>query len=249
MPNILILGGTTEATRLAAAMAEQGLTATLSYAGRTAAPRAQPIPVRTGGFGGVDGLAAYLRDHRITHLVDATHPFAAQMSRHAIEAARITGLPLVALGRPAWRAVEGDRWTVVPDIEAAVAALAGPARRILLALGRMHVPAFAAQPQHHYLLRFVDRPDVAPLLPHHGLIVDRGPFTVEAEIALMREHGIQLVVSKNAGGGGADAKLHAARALDLPVLMIERPPIPPRHEVQEVGAVLSWIGHEAKRGV
>ena len=173
MPHILLLGGTTEATALARLLAERNLSAVLSYAGRTENPRSQPVPVRIGGFGGVDGLARYLRDHQVTHLVDATHPFAATMSAHAGQAAREAGVPLIALTRPAWEPEPGDCWTHAADIDSAVAALNGPARRIMLALGRMHVDAFAAQPQHHYLLRFVDAPERTPALPHHTLVVDR----------------------------------------------------------------------------
>lgn len=221
----------------------------LSYAGRTDNPRAQPVPIRIGGFGGVAGLARYLRDEGVTHLVDATHPFAAQMSTHAVEAAAQSGVPLIALTRPAWTAQPGDRWETVPDISAAVAALAGPARRVMLALGRMHVDAFAAQPQHHYLLRFVDSPTEAPALPRHHLVVDRGPFTAEGDTALLRDHAIDLIVAKNAGGTGAVAKLHAARALGIAVLMIDRPALPQRREAQDVDAVLHWIVQPADLGV
>ena len=253
MPNVLLLGGTTEASALAGSLAESGIPATLSYAGRTDSPRTQPVPTRIGGFGGVAGLVRYLREHRVTHLVDATHPFAATMSAHAVEAARQAGVPHIALTRPAWAPVEGDRWTHVADIAAAVAAVSGPPRRIMLALGRMHVDAFAAQPQHHYLLRFVDMPDQAPILPHHTLVVDRGPFTAEADLALMRAHAIDLVICKNAGGSGAEAKLIAARALSLPVLIIDRPAIPGRTEAYRLEDVLAWLVHDAasgtKRGV
>ncbi|MEJ7928122.1 cobalt-precorrin-6A reductase [Sphingobium sp. AN641] len=249
MPNILLLGGTTEASALARLLAARGISATLSYAGRTGNPRAQPVPVRVGGFGGVAGLADYLRDHRITHLVDATHPFAAQMSAHAIAAARLAAVPHIALTRPPWRPATGDRWNNVPNIAAAVGALAGPARRVMLALGRMHVDAFAAQPQHHYLLRFVDPPDSRPALPRHSLIVDRGPFTAGGDAQLMQAHGIDLVIAKNAGGTGADAKLVAARQLGLPVLMIDRPPAADRIEVYRPEEVLVWLAHDADRGV
>lgn len=252
MPNVLLLGGTTEASALARLFAERGVAATLSYAGRTEKPRAQPIPMRIGGFGGVDGLARYLRDERVTHLVDATHPFAATMSANAVAAARAADVPLLALTRPAWLPAAGDRWTHVPDIAGAVAALGGRPRRILLALGRLHVEAFAAAPQHHYVLRFVDAAPMPPALPNHHLIVDRGPFTVEGDRALMVGHGIDLVVCKNAGGTGAAAKLAAARALGVPVVMIERPALPPRAEVTDPHAVLAWLDHApspAKRGV
>jgi precorrin-6A/cobalt-precorrin-6A reductase len=189
----------------------------------------------------VDGLAAYLRDHAITHLVDATHPFAAQISAHAVAACTLTGTPLVALTRAPWVAGDGDDWTNVPDMAAAVAALDRPREKVFLALGRMHLAAFAAQPQHRYILRLVDAPDGPLPLPDACVIVDRGPFTVAGDMALMQAQGVQRVLCKNAGGAGAVAKLQAARALRLPVVMIERPAIPARLEVTEVAAVLHWL--------
>lgn len=253
MANVLLLGGTSEASALARLLAAQGIAARLSYAGRTHAPLAQPLPTRIGGFGGVAGLAAYLREEGITHLVDATHPFAAQISAHAIAAAAQAGVPLIALTRPAWQGQPQDRWTMVPDVAGAVAALAGPARRVMLALGRLHVADFLAQPQHDYLLRFVDAPAAPPPLPRHRLVVDRGPFTVAGDLALLRDQAIDVVVCKNAGGSGAQAKLIAARALGLPVIMIDRPFIPPRHEVHDPAQVIDWIAHAstppALRGV
>ncbi len=221
----------------------------LSYAGRVASPKAQPIPVRVGGFGGVEGLFAYVRDNRVTHLIDATHPFAAQMSANAVVAAARAGVEHVTLTRPAWSPVAGDRWTHVMDIDATIAALAGPPRRVMLALGRMHVDAFAVQPQHDYLLRFVDQPARPPGLLRHHLVVDRGPFDVEGDRRLMASHEIDIVVCKNAGGTGASAKLGAARALGLPVIMIDRPVLPTRREVHAVEDVLHWIDHGADRGV
>ncbi|MFM2372832.1 MAG: hypothetical protein RIS85_2554 [Pseudomonadota bacterium] len=249
MRQVLVLGGTTEASALAHLLSARGIATTLSYAGRTENPRAQPVPVRVGGFGGAAGLADYLRHHRVTHLVDATHPFAATMSGHAVQAAHLAGVPHVALTRRAWEPVAGDCWTRVASIDGAVAALAGPPRRVMLALGRMHVAAFAAQPQHQYLLRFVDVPNQPPCLPHHSLIVDRGPFTVAGDSALMQAHATDLVVCKNAGGNGADAKLIAARELGLPVLMIDRPAVPRRTEFYRPEDVLVWLGHDAERGV
>lgn len=221
----------------------------LSYAGRTAQPRGQPVPVRVGGFGGVAGLVDYLRTEGVTHLVDATHPFAATMSGNAVGAAREAGVAHIMLTRPPWVEREGDRWTHVADMAGAVAALKGEPRRVMLALGRMHVDAFAAQSQHHYLLRFVDRPELPPPLPDHALVVDRGPFTVEGDMALLRDHRIDLLVSKNAGGKGAEAKLAAARALGLPVVMIDRPPCPAARVTHDLAEVLDWIDHSAHRGV
>lgn len=241
-PNLLILGGTTEANALARAVAERGIAATYSYAGRVDNPRPQPVPTRVGGFGGVAGLARYLREKAVTHVIDATHPFAARMSRNAIAACAETGVKLAALTRPAWAPQPGDDWQVVPDIPAAVAALAGPARRVFLAVGRMHLAEFAAQPQHHYLCRLVDAPGEMPL-PRAEVVVSRGPFTLDGDLALMRAHRTELVVSKNAGGAGARAKIDAARALGLPVLMIDRPALPGRAEFHEVARVLDWLDH------
>ena len=242
IPNILILGGTTEANALAQAMADRGIKATYSYAGRVDNPRPQPLPVRVGGFGGAEGLARFIREHAISHVIDATHPFAAQMSRNAIAACSAAGIELAALTRPAWTAQAGDRWQHVPDIDTAVAALDGPAKRIFLAVGRMHLEDFAAQPQHHYLLRLVDEPGALPL-PHCDVVVSRGPFTEDGDRALIERHGSELIVSKNAGGTGARAKLDAARALGLPVLMIDRPILPQRTEFSSVAQVLDWLHH------
>jgi len=230
---------------LARLLAAKGIAATLSYAGRTQSPHAQPVPVRIGGFGGIEGLADYLRENRVTHLVDATHPFAATMSANAIAAARLVGARHIALTRPAWAPCAGNRWSYVANVDEAVAALAGPPRRIMLALGRMHVEAFAAQPQHHYLLRFVDAPDQPPSLPHHSLVVDRGPFGTEGDMRLLRDHAIDLLVCKNAGGKGAEAKLIAAGQLGVPILMIDRPVIPARAETCRPEEVLAWLGHDA----
>ncbi len=251
--NVLILGGTSEASALASALAERSIPALFSYAGRVATPKPQPLPTRVGGFGGVKGLAAFLADKRITHLVDATHPFAEQMSRNVITAARQSGIRVIALTRPPWEPTSGDRWQRVASIDAAVSALAGPPQRVLLAIGRMHLAAFAAHPQHHYLLRLVDRFEVPPPLPCHHVILDRGPFTLGGDLALLREHGIQRLVCKNSGGDGAVSKLTAARRLGLPVVMIERPTLSSRQEVHSFEAVLAWLGHsslpDTERGV
>lgn len=215
----------------------------MSFAGRVARPLRQPLPRRVGGFGGVEGLRAYLRGQAITHVVDATHPFAAQMSRNAVAACAAEGVPLVALTRPAWDEVPGDDWTRVPDISGAVAALDRAPVSVMLAIGRMHLAEFAGLPQHHYLLRLVDPPREPPPFPRHEVVVDRGPFDPARDRELMEAHGIELVVSKDAGGTGAYAKIAAARAIGLPVIMIDRPPQPGRAEVHDVAGALDWVAH------
>ncbi len=215
----------------------------MSFAGRVERPLRQPLPQRVGGFGGVAGLVAYLREARITHVIDATHPFAVQMSRNAVAACAEAGVPLVALTRPAWVPQAGDSWVRVPDIAGAVTALDRPAARVMLAVGRMHLDEFAPNPQHHYLLRLVDPPKGALPFPQAEVIVDRGPFDAEADRALMEQFGTEILVSKNAGGTGAHAKIAAARALGLPVIMIDRPEAPARRELHDPEEVFDWIAH------
>ena len=220
-----------------------------SYAGRTTQPLAQPLPTRVGGFGGAEGLVAYLRAEGITYVIDATHPFAAQMSANAVAACSEIGVDLCALERPSWQAGPGDDWRHVPDIAGAVAALPKAPARVFLAIGKQTLEAFAAQPQHHYLLRLVDAPEVPLPLPDAEAVIARGPFTAEGDRALLRQHAIDLIVAKNAGGTGARAKLDAARALGLPVVLIERPDVPARRVFDSVEDVMRWLPHPARLGV
>lgn len=256
-PRVLLLGGTTEASQLACALAEAEVDAIFSYAGRTAAPVAQPLPTRVGGFGGVAGLQEWLQAQRITQVVDATHPFAAQMSSNAVQACAAAGVPLLAFERPAWQPQAGDQWQCVADIAAAVAALPSTPARVFLAIGRQNLLPFAPSAHcapHHYLLRWVD---AAPDLPLPGaqVLVARGPFTVEGDRALLQQHGITHLVAKNAGGSGAAAKLQAARALGLPVILINRPAVPARRTAATVEKVMAWLSSHhsaagnAERGV
>ena len=249
MSRPLILGGTTEASLLARACAEAGLPAILSYAGRVDNPRPQPVETRVGGFGGVEGLAAWMRDHAITHLVDATHPFAAQMSANAVGAAKLTGIPLIAFERAPWAVEPGDRWTSVADMAGAVAALDRPAIRVFLAIGRLNLEDFAIRPQHHYLLRLVDPPEGPLPFPDCAVVVARGPFRFEDDLALLKEQAIDCVVAKNAGGDGARAKIDAARALGLEVILIDRPYVPDRPVARTLDDVMAFLGHDADLGV
>lgn len=249
-----MLGGTTEASALARVLAGAGREAVFSYAGRTARPVPQPLPQRQGGFGGVAGLVDYLRSEGISHVVDATHPFAAQMSSHAVAACGEAGVALCALERSPWQAVKGDDWHPVADMVAAVAALPAHGARVFLAIGKQNLDVFAAKPGNHYLLRLVDAPEAALPLPDTTVVLARGPFDAASDRALMLDHGISHIVSKNAGGSGAEAKLIAARALRLPVVMIERPQVPERHILACVDEVMAWLDHcvsgsLAKRGV
>lgn len=230
-------------------MAEVGIDAIFSYAGRTDAPVAQPLPMRIGGFGGVDGLVAWIKSEAITHIVDATHPFAARMSQNVLIASKIAGVPLLVLERPAWVAEPGDDWQHVPDTEAAVRALPDRPTRVFLAIGKQTLSLFASKPQHNYLLRLVDAPEGTLPLPDAEAVIARGPFTEADDLKLLTDHRIEVIIAKNAGGSGAEAKLKAARLLQIPVILIDRPVLPPRDVVGTVTEVMDWISHPARLGV
>jgi precorrin-6A/cobalt-precorrin-6A reductase len=251
---ILILGGTTEARDLAARLARRtDLAVTLSLAGRTLDPAPQPVPVRSGGFGGAEGLAAYLRGETIDLLIDATHPFARQISANAGIASKAAGIPLLRLERLGWEETNGDRWTRVTSIAEAVTALGGEPRRVFLAIGRQEAKAFDAAPQHHYLVRSVDPVDPPLDAPDVEYLLARGPFAVEAEVALLRDRRIDVIVSKNSGGNATYGKIVAARILGLPVLLVERAAADDGHRAGTVEEALRLADHLLgafrKRGV
>jgi precorrin-6A/cobalt-precorrin-6A reductase len=233
---VLILGGTTEGRALAAALTRSYVISSL--AGRTAAPLLPPGEVRIGGFGGADGLAAYLREQRIDALVDATHPFAATMTGHAVEAAARTRVPLLVLRRPGWVEEPGDRWHRVPSTAAAAALLPRLGTRVLLTTGRQSIATFAGVDECWFLARSVEPP--APPMPRRlETLLDRGPFTVAGERRLLAEHRIDVLVSKDSGGSAA--KLTAAREAGRPVVLIDRPPAPAAETVASVAAARAWV--------
>ncbi len=246
---ILILGGTGEARALAAALATHpALTAVTSLAGRTAAPVRPAGELRVGGFGGSEGLADYLDEARIAAVVDATHPYAAAISRHAVEACRLAGRPLLRLERPPWQPQPGDRWVEVDSLQAAAAVAPGRGRRAFLAIGAKGIEAFAGVREMWFLLRLVDRPAAPPPLADCEILLARGPFDAAAETALLRRHRIDVVIAKNSGGEAAYGKIAAARALGLPVLLLRRPDLPSAETVQSVDQVIAWIDlHPATR--
>ncbi|MDH2424873.1 cobalt-precorrin-6A reductase [Sphaerisporangium sp. TRM90804] len=224
MRRVLILGGTAEARALAAELAGPGVHVVSSLAGRVSDPRLPVGEVREGGFGGPDGLAAWLTARRVDALVDATHPFASRMTASAAEAARRTGVPLLVLRRPGWREGPGDEWRRVPSLEAAAELLTAPAR-VFLTTGRRSLQVFAGRPGVWLLARSVDPPE-PPVPAGVHVLLDRGPYTVEGERALIREYRLDVLVTKDSGGAMTTAKLVAARELGLPVIMVDRPPLP-----------------------
>ena len=255
---LLVLGGTTEASQLARLLAaDPRFAAMLSYAGRTAQPRAQPITCRIGGFGGVAGLADWLAGEKITAVIDATHPFAAQISANAVEACRRLALPLASIIRPAWQPQAGDHWLSVGSAAEAAEALGPVPQRVFLALGRLELQAFSSAPQHFYIARPIDPPGDASLPPNIRFLFSRGPFSAEDEAALLRREEVSVLVSKNSGGSATYGKIEAARRLELPIIMIARPDKPTGHAVSDANAAYRWLdplytshaGPRSERGV
>jgi len=239
---LLILGGSGEAEALARALdGDARYDVTLSLAGRTSEPVKLPGTIRTGGFGGAEGLSRTLHDEKFDAVIDATHPFADQIKANAIEASRLTGVPLLAMRRPSWTAVDGDNWILVEDLEGAAVALGETAKRVFLTTGRDELRPFAKASQHFYLLRSVEAPARDELPAHVELITARGPFRLVDELALLKQHAIDIVVTKNSGGEATYAKLAAARALGLPVVMVRRPMLPEAPSVETVVEALQWL--------
>ncbi|MET8246604.1 cobalt-precorrin-6A reductase [Streptomyces sp. NPDC005202] len=241
-PHVLVLGGTTEARELAAELAARpGVRVTTSLAGRVSRPGALDGEVRVGGFGGAEGLAVWLREHQVDAVVDATHPFAESITRNASRAAATTGVPVVVLRRPGWRAGPEDCWHLVTSLDAAAEVLPRLGRRVFLTTGRTGLAAFARLTGLHFVVRSVEPPG-PPMPPDVEVVLARGPFTVSDETALLRAHRIDVLVTKDSGGEATAAKLTAARHLGLPVVVVRRPPLPEGvTAVPDVGAALERL--------
>ncbi|WP_375408582.1 cobalt-precorrin-6A reductase [uncultured Methylobacterium sp.] len=241
---ILILGGTSEASALIAALAGTMHEVTLSLAGRTTAPKTGSVRTRIGGFGGAEGLAAWMREDGTDLLIDATHPFAARICVSAAEAARAAGIPILAIRRPPWIRESGDRWTEVDTVEDSVAALGEAPRRVFVTVGRLELAAFAAAPQHDYVVRTIEPVGDALPVPRLTTIAARGPFAATEEERFMREAGIAVLVTKNSGGDATYAKITAARALGMPVVIVRQPLKPEVARVADVAGAMAWVAHD-----
>ena len=220
-----------------------GADAIYSYAGRTISPRGVPLRIHSGGFGGAEGLAEYLDANNITHLIDATHPFAKQISENAVQACEIAAAHLIRFERSGWNAQNGDEWIFVPDLEAAVQWIgAKNFQKIFLATGMQSLNKFVHLSDACFVARIVDEPPADKFgLNNATFEIARGPFIDDDEIALFKAHGIDLIVSKNSGGKGAYAKIKAARSLRIPILMIERPVIDAPVHFQHVSKLLNHL--------
>ncbi len=246
-PKVLVLAGTAEARKLCKRLAELGIDGHASLAGRVDRPADLALPVRVGGFGGSEGLQNTLKQNGFTHVIDATHPFAAQMTENAHIACSHLGVPLCVLTREPWTPNEGDNWISVPTMASVMDALDGPSMRVFLGIGRQNLPLFSAHPQHDYLCRVIDAPEQMPAIPSIKLLRAKGPFTLQDDIDLLSAHRIEVVVSKNSGGSLTRSKIDAARILGLPVIMIDRPKPPSGDHYFEqffqIDDVITWLGH------
>ncbi len=241
---VLILGGTTEARQLASLLEAIGIPAVSSLAGRTDDPLPLPGATRTGGFGGPEALTAWLREHRTPAVVDASHPFAAHIQASAVAACTAAGVSLLRLQRPRWLPRRGSDWRRVDSLAAAALLVPTVGRRALLTVGRQGVHHFAGISACWFLIRCIQRP-AGPLPSHHTLLLARGPFLLADESALLAEHEIDVLVTKDSGGGPTEAKLEAARLRSIPVIVVSRPappvdgPAPPA--VDDVDEAVLWV--------
>lgn len=250
---ILLLGGTTEAREIAEVLAAcTESEALMSLAGRTTFPAAFPIPVRTGGFGGAEGLASFLRENGFDLIINATHPYATQMWRNAIDAARLADVPLVAFHRPPWTPTTADKWTQVDGVAGAITVLGRrKARNVFLPLGHKELIKFEAVPRHRYLIRAIETFDPPLNLPKASYLKARPPFDKASEIELLKKHSIDVMIVKNSGGSASYAKIVAARELGIEVIVIRRPFVPEidyaRNVADTVRSVVHALDLRAKR--
>lgn len=243
---VLILGGTTEALAAARILnAIGGITVITSMAGVTRNPRLPEGGIRRGGFGGADGLAAYLRDQNIAAVVDATHPFAAQISRHAAEAGARTSVPVLHLLRPAWDPVDGDIWHEVDGAGRAAAWLDASflpnEASVFLTIGRSELAAFGQAGRLNFISRSIEAPDEEGAAVLGRTILERGPFSLDHERRLLTENNVACLVAKNSGGSASYPKIEAARELGLPVVIIQRPPSPAGDLAGSVSEAVDWV--------
>jgi len=249
MKRVLILGGTAEASKLVAKASKiDGLEAIASLAGRTRQPVISSTTTRIGGFGGVSGLTDYLRERQIHLLVDATHPFAAEISFNAAIAAAKAGIPHLMLVRPAWERTQGDRWVEVESNQEAAEVLSQLGhRRIFLSIGRQELAAYADLQEFWFLMRAIDPPPPQIPLPPGKLLTERGPFSLHEERSLLQKYQIEVIVSKNSGGDATYAKIIAARELGIPVVIIKRPPLPQGERVGDEESAMFWLQKQVKK--
>lgn len=247
---VLLLGGTAEAREVAAELVSMDIRVVTALAGRVARPRLPEGEVRMGGFGGPDGLASWLREERAAAVVDATHPFAQRISASAVAAAETADVPHLRLERPGWTAGPSDHWHWADSLEHAAALVPGLGGRVFLTTGRQGLAAFADLADQWFLVRCVDPPD-PPMPPYAVTLLDRGPYTVDSELTVMRCNRIDVLVTKDSGGTMTTAKLVAARRLGLPVVIVRRPPGPASERVETAAEAVRWIltlqQHEARR--
>jgi precorrin-6A/cobalt-precorrin-6A reductase len=249
MATVLVLGGTGEARALAAALDGAGGTRVIStLAGRVANPRLPAGEVRVGGFGGPDGLAAYIGAEGVHAVVDATHPFAERMSWSAFAACAQTATKLLRLERPPFHRDPAIDWREVGSLDEAAGLLPQAGRRVFLTTGRQGLGAFSGIADAFFLIRCVDAPDPQVLPPDRAVVLDRGPFTLAGELALIDRHALDVLITKDSGGEMTQAKLAAARRRGLPVIVVARPPRPGVPTVQTVEEALAWLGEHAHDG-
>ena len=243
MKRLLILGGIGDAVKLASETSQlPDLEVIYSLAGRTLKPKLPNCETRTGGFGGADGLASYVKDAKIDFVIDATHPFAATMAAHAAEACAASNIPRVKFCRAAWKPKDFN-WISAQTYEEAAQKLSPLGKRVFLSIGTKDLDAFSALAEKWFLIRAVEEPALPIPLLSHDILLERGPFGEGHERTLLVSYQIDVLVSKNSGGAEA-TKLQAASDLGIPIVMIEQPGMPTGEVVGTVEDTIGWLAKQ-----
>ena len=241
--NILIIGGTTQGNLLGRELHKKNKNYIISYAGRVNIIQSIGLNNRIGGFGGIIKMSQWLKDNKISHVVDASHPFAKQISYNTFNACTFNKIPIVRYSRKPWAQTKKDNWQNTDTFEEANSLLNSNRKRIFLAIGRLKLEIFSSFNQHFYLLRMVEKFKVNPNFTDYHCLVSRGPFNIDDDISLIKKFKIDLIISKNAGGSGAFSKIQAARILKIPVIMIKRPELPNVQEYYNLEEIIKWLSN------
>lgn len=240
--HILVLGGSNEGFALAKTLqGHKNYTITSSLAGRTSLPKKPVGPYRIGGFGGSEGLKHYINTNKIDAIIDATHPFAQNITKNAAKAAGDTKCPLLHIWRPQWKRAAKDNWIEVPTMQAAAERLTKHHAPIFLTIGRLELAAFLPRTDLAFITRAIEPNQNEQWPKNFHFIYAKGPFDYNQELALIKKYNIKAIVTKNSGGPGAFAKIEVARTLNLPVIMINRPPKPKGNLASTPEEALNWL--------
>ena len=241
---ILIIGGTQEGNKLANYFKEHNLEYIISYAGVVEEVYKKKFKKRVGGFGGKIGIFNFIKQNKITHVIDASHPFSQKISLNTYNVCKSYNIPIITYTRKPWFERKNDNWIKVGDFNESADYLKGEAKNVFLAIGKKNLQVFKKYPQHCYLLRVINNQDINNLFPNQKCIAYNSKLNVEEEIKILKKYKIEVIVSKNSGGNLAYNKIIAARKLKIPVVIISRPKSLRSKKIYTLESLLEWLNSE-----